>query len=481
MAESEILKKFWRKGFLISPSLVELEIEDLDEFMDYLSKLEKKPTVITEEIYKAFKRKKRAIPKVEIKERKIRILKNYEREERKKDINDWVAYYNNRYERIKDLLIQRPELKSALSIGRILKQTGRERVSIIGMVRSCWKSAKGNLVLELEDPSGFIRVVFGKARDSFSRVEEVVPDEVIGVVGTKSGTILWGEKVIFPDIPERRVKRAPEENYAVFTADTHIGSKMFLPKELKRFIRWLRGEIGDERQRKIASKVRYLFVVGDLVDGIGIYPEQEKELEIKDIYKQYKIFAEYFEQIPEEITLIISPGNHDALRIAEPQHALYEDIAEPVYSLPNVVMVSNPAWVNIGSTQEFEGFDVLLYHGYSIDHFVANVPKLRRWGYERADILMEFLLRKRHLAPTHGSTLITPMKEDWLVIDRVPDIFAMAHIHKAKVGKYRGVTNICASCWQGKTTFQEKVGHIPEPARVPVINLRTNEVRILRF
>jgi len=63
----------------------------------------------------------------------------------------------------------------------------------------------------------------------------------------------------------------------------------------------------------------------------------------------------------------------------------------------------------------------------------------------------------------------------------VPDIFVSGHMHKASVGAYRGVMLISASCWQDKTDFQEKVGVEPEPCRVPLINLQTREVRMLRF
>ena len=71
--------------------------------------------------------------------------------------------------------------------------------------------------------------------------------------------------------------------------------------------------IGSEQQKDIAKKIKYIFIVGDLVDGCGIYPEQDKELLIKDVYQQYKECAELLKQIPKHIPLIICPGNHDAL------------------------------------------------------------------------------------------------------------------------------------------------------------------------
>ncbi len=40
---------------------------------------------------------------------------------------------------------------------------------------------------------------------------------------------------------------------------------------------------------------------------------------------------------------------------------------------------------------------------------------------------------------------------------------------------------ISGSCWQAKTDFQEKLGHEPEPGRVPIVNLKTRAVKILDF
>jgi DNA polymerase II small subunit len=171
------------------------------------------------------------------------------------------------------------------------------------------------------------------------------------------------------------------------------------------------------------------------------------------------------------------------MRIAEPQPPLYKDFAKPLWALPNVIMVSNPAIVNIGKSKNFTGFNVLMYHGYSFDYFVANVDYLRmNGGYDRPELIMKFLLQKRHLAPTHTSTLYLPdINYDPLVIDLVPDFFVTGHIHKSSVINYKGITLICGSCWQAKTSFQEKVGHHPEPSRVPLVNLQTREIKILKF
>ena len=217
-------------------------------------------------------------------------------------------------------------------------------------------------------------------------------------------------------------------------------------------------------------------------DGVGVYPGQDKELNVKDIYEQYKLAASFIARIPQDKQVIICPGNHDSMRIAEPQPPLYKDIAAPLYELPNVINVSNPAYVNIHNVNGFPGLNVLMYHGYSFDYFIDKIEGLRNaGGYDRPDLLIEFLLKRRHLAPTYGSTLAIPMKEDPLLIRQVPDIVATGHIHKAKIAQYKGVLTIAASCWQKNTSFQDKVGLHAEPARVPILNLNTGKATILKF
>jgi len=262
-----------------------------------------------------------------------------------------------------------------------------------------------------------------------------------------------------------------------------VGSKLFLHEEFDKFLRWMNQETGNQKQREVASKVQYVIIAGDLVAGAGIYPGQEQELALPDIKDQYAETARLLAKIPKHVNIIICPGNHDAMRLEEPQPQLYKDFAQPLWDLPNVTMLSNPAMVRIHSSKDFPGLLVLLYHGVSFDYLIANVDSIRNnGGYDRADLVMKFLLQRRHLAPSHQSTRYIPdTREDALVINKVPDIFVTGHIHKAAVANYRNVTMICSSCWESISDYQEKLGHKPEPARVPLINLQTREVKMLRF
>ena len=76
--------------------------------------------------------------------------------------------------------------------------------------------------------------------------------------------------------------------------------------------------------KEIAGRVKYVLIAGDIVDGVGVYPNQAQELCIRDVHKQYNFAAKYLEKIPEYIEIVISPGNHDASRKALPQPAIPE-------------------------------------------------------------------------------------------------------------------------------------------------------------
>lgn len=416
-----------------------------------------------------------------ISEPSVKVIQRHQFNPKKIKVGDFVQHIRRRYEFLKNLLINRAEVQDATSISRL--SNIRERTTIVAAISDIQKLSSGTLKLALEDLSGSTPAIISvKDSELAKKASYLALDEVCAFKGSKSKNIFFINDIIWPDIPQKTRQNAPDEVYAVFTGDLHAGSNMFLPKQLNRFIDWLAGKIGNDKQKQIAQKTKYVFIVGDLVDGVGIYPEQEKELDVKDIYKQYELAASFLAKIPENKKIIICPGNHDAMRICEPQPALYKDIAAPLYELPNAIHVSNPAVVNIHSSDNFPGFDVLMYHGYSFDYFVDAIEALRLGGgYDRPDKLIEFLLKRRHLAPTYGSTLALPMNEDPLLIRAIPDIVATGHIHKAKIGQYRNILTIAASCWQDRTSFQERVGHHPEPSRVPLVNLQTGKATMLKF
>ena len=487
----EIIDIFLKNGMLISSELLN-EINDNEQISNIFNLLSSKQDndtfIVDSDINKLINKTKTQAPETiqeEQQEYKIKILYSYKEEPKKREPQDFVDYFNNRYKAIEKILKQRQELKNTVSINKILNKKEKESISIIGIVSNKQVTKNGNLIFVLEDPTGQKKIIVNKNKPSlFNDAKDIVLDEVIGVVGVNVDTIVFANNILWPDAPtNKELKKAEYEKYALFLSDIHVGSTKFLPDDFEKFLKWINGEIGNEHQRHIAKNVEYIFIAGDLVDGCGIYPEQDKELITKDVYEQYKECADLLKQIPKHIPLIICPGNHDALRISEPQPQLSKHFAGPMYELNNTIMVSNPAVINIHSTDNFSGFDVLMYHGYSFDYFVAEVDSLRnQGGYDRADLIMKFLLKRRHLAPSHLSTLYIPdTKKDPLVIEKVPDFFLCGHIHKTSTANYHNTTLICGSCWQSKTAFQEKVGHNPEPSRVPIVNLQTRDIKILKF
>ncbi|MBI2564839.1 metallophosphoesterase [Candidatus Woesearchaeota archaeon] len=461
-----------------------------------VEQLLKKRVLVTKELLQKLEKQKQAINEQltekkeqnfnEIENNNVEIIQSYIGVSKKYTVQDFISYFTNRLKAIEKILHQHQELQNITSISRILQKSEKEQINIIGIVFEKQFTKNQNIILTIEDRSGQIKAVISKNNPQYEEAKSIVNDEVIGIQGVTGDKIIFIQNIIFPGIPLiQEIKKCPDEVYAVVLSDIHVGSIYFLEKEFERFIRWINSEIGTQEQKNIAQKVKYIFIVGDLVDGVGIYPNQQKELNIPDIYKQYEKLVEYLHKIPKDKKLIICPGNHDALRLSEPQPPLNNNFVESLNSLNNAYLVTNPAYIRIHKTKEFPGFTFLLYHGYSYDYYGDNVESIRNSGRhisDRVELIMKYLLQKRHLAPTHASSLYIPdSKIDPLIIDKVPDFFLSGHIHKANIGNYRGVITISSSCWQAKTDFQEKVGHEPEPCKIPIINLQNRKVTLMNF
>jgi len=415
----------------------------------------------------------------------VLVLKNMDIEDKLRELGDFVNFFKARYNSLSEILQTRESLRHVVSISKILNKMDKERVAVIGLISDKRYTKNGNIIFKVEDLTGLIDVLVNKNKsDLFNLAQDLVLDEVIGVSGMLGERIIFADDVVFPDISlAHELKKSKDEVFAVFTADLHVGSNNFYKDDFLKFIDWINGKSGDEKQVEIAKKVKYLFIVGDLVDGIGVYPGQENELVIKDIVQQYDLCYELLSRIRKDVRIVICGGNHDALRMAEPQPPLDRKFASSLYNLSNAVFVTNPSFVNINSSEDFPGFDILLYHGFSFVYYANNVNSIRSKGNTiRADLIMKFLLQKRHLAPTHTSSMYIPNPEsDFMVIDRVPDFFISGHLHRTLVGNYRNVTLISCGCWVGQTPFQSKLGIVPDPSRISLVNLKTREVKILKF
>ncbi|MBS3141215.1 metallophosphoesterase [Candidatus Woesearchaeota archaeon] len=419
-------------------------------------------------------------------------FENYKDEDKKRELGDFVKYFRNRYNSLRSILMNRPELQNAMSINRLKNKplnvgpTGksRERVSIIGIVKDKDITKNGNVILTLEDLTGEMTVLCSKTAPCFNEAKDIGFDEVIGISGSMGENIIFINELFLPDISlNNELKKSENEEYLVFTSDIHYGSKSFYETEFNNFILWLNGEYGDEKEREISKKVKYLFLLGDLVEGVGIYPGQDNDLKIVDIYDQYNGLSKYIERIRKDVKIFVIGGNHDALRLSEPQPAISKEFANSFYEMENVCFLSNPCLVNVCKTENFPGLNVLLYHGYSLHYLSQNVSSLKdSGGLNRVELIMKYLLQRRHLCPAYGSALFVPdTRDDPLIIKKVPDIFATGHVHKLALGNYRNVNLIQAGCWVGQTDYQEKQGMMPDPCKIVLVNSMSREIKVLDF
>ncbi len=395
---------------------------------------------------------------------------------KKIEVQDFVKFFKNRFLEMQKFIQEHPNLKNLVSINKIFQNS---QVSIIGTVSNKKITKNGNILLELEDLTGKIKVLVTKnKKEVYEKAEDVCLDSVIGVKISKSREIAFANDIIFPDSALLERKKSPYEECVLFISDLHIGSKLFLEENFLKFVDYLNGKIPNRDYYKI----KYLFIVGDIVAGIGVYPSQERDLMIRDIEEQYAKAAELLGKIRRDIAIIISPGNHDCTRLLEPQPLFDERYAWPLFNLKNVFLTGNPSYVNIGAKKEFMGFNVLTYHGFSFPYYANNISSLvKEDALNNPSKIMTYLLKNRHLAPTHSSVQYLPLEEDPFIIKKVPDIFVSAHTHKSSVAYYNNILTISCSCWESKTPFQEKMGNEPDFCKVPMLNLKTRQIKILDF
>jgi len=401
-------------------------------------------------------------------ETKVEVLDHQEIKKEEKDIPEFLQYYNDRYEKMKKILTRRRELKSATTINRLERKDEGDDATTIGMVNDKYSTRNGKYIVEIEDNTGSFKLLVDEREGS-----RIVQDEVIGVIGSMGGDIIYADKIVWPDLPIPQGKNTTkDEVYAAYISDLHIGSEDTLTKRLNRFAQWL--------SSKQAEKIGYLVITGDMVEGAGIYPGQDEELVETDIYKQYQMFEEWFEKIPEHIQVIVGPGNHDIVRLAEPQPKIPEKALSNIKDYNNLHLVQNPQMVRLHAIRS-KGIKNLMYHGYSFDGHTDQLQELREGGYENPEKVMIDLLKRRHLGPTYGTNLVSPEETDRLVIEQKPDIFVAGHFHSHANSTYKGVNVICSSTFQGQTDFQKRVGHEPDPGKVTLVNFKTRNTKVKQF
>ncbi|MGB6464290.1 MAG: DNA-directed DNA polymerase II small subunit [Nitrosotalea sp.] len=373
----------------------------------------------------------------------------------------FTALFSDRYSKLLKIMMQRSQAKKLTPIKNVTDGKLGEETFVAGLLMDR-RIDRDVTKLVIDDPTGSVEILVWN-QELQETANSLLMDQfvMVGVTNGKNGGFI-AKDLLVPDVPEHIANRSKTETYAVLISDIHVGSRYFMEKEFTEFISWL------SSPDPIARKVRFLLICGDIVDGIGIFPNQDKELLIMDMDDQMAKAAQMLDKIPKHIKTFIIPGNHDPGRRALPQPAIPEKHNMSLWNRENFFMLGNPAFLDLN------GVKVLMFHGQSLDDVVGTTPGL---SYAQPARAMRALLRTRHLSPIYGKrTPIAPELEDFMVINEVPDIFHSGHVHVVDLDMYKGTLMVNSGAWQSQTDYQASGGIVPTPGIAIIVNLATMKV-----
>ena len=377
-------------------------------------------------------------------------------------VEGYGALFASRFNKLRQIMSDRPESKKVKDIESVKSITKNDDELYVWGLVTDRKSDRNITKITVEDPTSSMEIVVfeGDLKDA---ADTLLMDQfaMFKIVPAKNGGF-FAKDIILPDIPEHTTNRSKTETYAVFLSDLHVGSKFFMEEELSEFIKWI------SSADPFARKIRFVVIGGDLIDGVGVFPGQDKVLDQLTTEDQLQKTFEVLDKIPKHIKVFLISGNHDAGRKALPQPAIPKMYNSELWDRENFFMLGNPSMVSLN------GVKVLMYHGQSIDDVVRTTPGV---SYDKPAAVMRHFLKARHMSPIYGSrTPIAPETEDMMVIDDVPDIFHSGHVHFVGLDMYKGVLIVNSGAWQRQTDFQESVGITPTPGMAIIVNLQTMKV-----
>jgi DNA polymerase II small subunit len=388
------------------------------------------------------------------------------------EYKDFYELTLDKFNKLRNLMRKRTEVNNADNINNILRLSSRVEVSVIGLVNDIRITKNGFHLINLEDLTGVINVILRKDTENPENAklaQRTINDQLLYIEGTytpgekgKPG-VIYGNYLSKIDIPRDFQPNKSEDPLSiVLISDTHIGSKEFEADLWKRFTDFLNGKVGNKSQRERAGRIKYVVINGDLVDGIGIYPTQKDDLLISDIYTQFSKAASLLSEIPEYIKVFYSSGNHEPVRNAIPRPAVPKKYSEELLNL-GISCIGNPALIRTHDVK------TLIFHGDSILDLNMLIPGME--NTKSAETMKEFL-KCRHLAPIYGKkTQIAPTNKDWLLIDKIPDIFHTGHVHINDMSTYNNVILVNSGCFQSQTDFMNSLGIHPTPGIMSIVDL----------
>ncbi|MEM0349885.1 MAG: metallophosphoesterase [Candidatus Caldarchaeum sp.] len=388
------------------------------------------------------------------------------------EIEEFRSYFLSRYHLIKRILSKRRLEFTPVSEVPALRDGGETVVAVMILSR---KEGPSNIRITCDDPSGQMEVVASKRNQQiYKHALELLTDTVVAMRIKRLGGVNILTEIIHPDVDEQQLRKTPqtEEAYVCLISDIHVGSRHFRRDYFENFLDWLnRGRDG------VVKRLTHLVIGGDLVEGVGIYPGQEKDLLYRNVEEQLREAGKLLAEIPQNIEIIFIPGNHEPVRKALPQPPLHDRHRKLLDEQRKMIHLSNPAEL------VFDGKRITVYHGQGLDDIIQSLPTASYSTLpENAAEVVTALLRYRHLAPIYGgSAQLLPSKEDRLVIVEQPHLLQTGHIHVLVNTSYRGVRLVNAAAWQDQTDYQKSLGLEPDVGYAAVLNLASMNVEMKSF
>jgi DNA polymerase II small subunit len=361
------------------------------------------------------------------------------------------------------------------SLGKIDRQGRDSEFDVVVMITEKKATKNGHILLSIEDMEGYGKALIPASDEELiTKAKRLTDDDVVGMKCklARTGELMIVKDFSWPDLPQRKPKTSDVDLGVCVTSDIHLGSKLFIRPWWEKFIEWMNQRVGTDSEKERVGKLKYLVIAGDCVDGIGVYPNQINELEVKDIYEQYRQFENYIQQLPQHLEIFITPGNHDPCRWHDPQPPILKEMTPTLYRQKNVHFLPSPAWL------EIEGQKTLVYHGSGLigGMFAMNIPPTKP-----EEVIKELLI-KRDLMSVYGTKHpYAPEPKAYMLVREHPDLYIGGDNHYNAYAQYRGTTIINNGCWQTISAYAASKGFINTPGRVPQFSLRNATIRESRF
>ncbi|MBN2127496.1 MAG: metallophosphoesterase [Candidatus Diapherotrites archaeon] len=389
-------------------------------------------------------------------------------------VENFLSLFRDKYTFLKGVLSKRSQL-NAKPLSRLSKVPEKSEFDTIAMIQKKWITKNQHIAFIIEDTeTQCIAIISNQNAKLFEEGNKILLDDVIGIKGTKiSNEMIIVNEFFWPELESRPLTKPEQDLDVLIISDTHVGSKLFLEKEFNKFLNWLNCNDVSEKEKERIGKIKYLMMVGDNVDGIGVYPNQYDELEIKDLFEQYNKLEQFLLKIPEHIEIVMIPGQHDAVRRAEPQTAIPEKFFPEMSKMNNFHLIGNPSWI------EIEGLKTVLYHGASLHDLYDSLSFLSPLEPHKGIIE---LLKRRDLMPSYGMrNPYVPEKKDFMLIREEPDLYFGGDMHHVGYGQYKSCMVINSATWQKRTEFQIAQGHVPTPGIAIQLELTSRKITEHKF